>query len=122
MPHPNRIHAANGALRVGPAPFAVNVSAPEFSLPPRVFLIRVLTCYSNPRFLPPAYTSLLRITTAPPTIDGGKEGKRVSTSTIDHPLAVPPVSVTMQTVTPALETTLEEPTAPAPAPPSRSLR
>ncbi|KAH9962844.1 hypothetical protein BC827DRAFT_1195313 [Russula dissimulans] len=67
------------------------------------------------------YTSLLRITTTPPTIDGGKEGKRVSTSTIDHPLAVPPVPVTLQTVTPALEMTLEEPATPA-ALPSRSLR
>ncbi|KAH9061115.1 hypothetical protein EDB87DRAFT_1576486 [Lactarius vividus] len=33
------------------------------------------------------YTSLLRITTTPPTMEDTEEGKRVSTSTIDHPLA-----------------------------------
>ncbi|KAH9074158.1 hypothetical protein EDB83DRAFT_2355083 [Lactarius deliciosus] len=34
-----------------------------------------------------SYTSLLRITTTPPTMEDTKEGKRVSTSTMDHPLA-----------------------------------
>jgi hypothetical protein len=57
-------------------------------------------------------------------VDGGKEGKRVSTSTIDHPLMT---AVQMSPATapglvgsgPALEPTPEEPAAPAP---SRSLR
>ena len=71
----------------------------------------------------PAYTSLLRITTAPPTMEDGKEGKRVSTSTIDHPLAIPgiPAPATDQAaarLAPALEVMPEEP---APMP-SRSLR
>ena len=75
--------------------------------------------------LPTAYTSLLRITTSPP-MDIGKEGKRISTSTVDHPLAttvqVTPAAATGQTgLTPALESTPEEPVAPVPAPP-RSLR
>ena len=56
-------------------------------------------------------------------MDGGKEGKRVSTSTIDHPLT--PVHVTPATATglsgtsPPLESTPEEPAAPTPP---RSLR
>lgn len=71
------------------------------------------------------YTSLLRITTSPP-MDAGKEGKRFSTSTVDHPLATPaqvtPAAATGQTgLTPALESTPEEPAAPVPGPP-RSLR
>lgn len=76
-------------------------------------------------FLFTAYTSLLRITTSPP-MDAGKEGKRFSTSTVDHPLAttvqVTPAAATGQTgLTPALESTPEEPAAPVPVPP-RSLR
>jgi hypothetical protein len=56
----------------------------------------------------------------------GKEGKRFSTSTVDHPLAttvqVTPVAATGQTgLTPALESTPEEPAASVPGPP-RSLR
>lgn len=75
--------------------------------------------------LPTAYTSLLRITTSPP-MDIGKEGKRISTSTVDHPLAttiqVTPAAATGQTgLTPALESTPEESAVPVPAPP-RSLR
>jgi len=58
-------------------------------------------------------------------MDVGKEGKRISTSTVDHPLAavqVTPVAATGQTgLTPALESTPEEPAAPVSAPP-RSLR
>ena len=74
------------------------------------------------RILPTAYTSLLRITTTSPQMDGGKEGKRFSTSTIDHPLTTS-VNVTSVATgpTPALESTPEEPAAPALAP-SRSLR
>jgi hypothetical protein len=60
-------------------------------------------------------------------MDGGKEGKRFSTSTVDHPLT-PAVHVTPATATgvtspttPALESTPEESAAPALAP-SRSLR
>jgi hypothetical protein len=71
------------------------------------------------------YTSLLRITTAPPTMEDTKEGKRVSTSTIDHPLAsignTPPTPADQAAaarLAPALEATPEEP---APTPP-RSLR
>ena len=75
----------------------------------------------TPAFFPfLAYTSLLRITTTPPTMEGGKEGKRVSTSTIDHPLATPASAAAALVVpTPALESTPEEPAALAP---SRSLR
>lgn len=90
------------------------------------FLIRLLI--SPPLHsifsLRPAYTSLLRITTTPSMMDGGKEGegKRVSTSTIDHPLVtanqVPPATAPAL-VGPTLESTPEEPAAPAP---SRSLR
>lgn len=74
---------------------------------------------------PTAYTSLLRITTSPP-MDASKEGKRISTSTVDHPLAAPvqvtPAAATGQTgLTPALESTPEEPATPVPGPP-RSLR
>ncbi|KAI0252514.1 hypothetical protein BJV78DRAFT_341331 [Lactifluus subvellereus] len=68
------------------------------------------------------YTSLLRITTTPPTMEGGKEGKRVSTSTIDHPLATAThatPAAALVVPTPALESTPEEPAALAP---SRSLR
>jgi len=63
------------------------------------------------------YTSLLRITTAPPTMEDSKEGKRVSTSTIDHPLGN--IGNTVPDHAPALEATPEEP---APITPSRSLR
>jgi hypothetical protein len=67
-----------------------------------------------------AYTSLLRITTTPPTMEGGKEGKRVSTSTIDHPLATATHATPGLVVpTPALESTPEEPTV---LTPTRSLR
>lgn len=62
------------------------------------------------------YTSLLRITTAPPTMDDSKEGKRVSTSTIDHPLGN--IGNTAPDHAPALEATPEEPALT----PSRSLR
>ncbi|KAI0000170.1 hypothetical protein BJV74DRAFT_882830 [Russula compacta] len=67
------------------------------------------------------YTSLLRITTTPPTTGGGKEAKRVSTSTIDHPLApaAPTAATGLTGPTSALESTPEEPAALAP---SRSLR
>ncbi|KAI9509268.1 hypothetical protein F5148DRAFT_1189030 [Russula earlei] len=73
------------------------------------------------------YTSLLRITTMPSTMDLGKEGKRVSTSTIDHPLAttvhVAPVAGAGLTAhAPALESTLEEPAPAALPPPTRSSR
>ena len=60
-------------------------------------------------------------------MDVGKEGKRFSTSTVDHPLAttvqVTPAAAPGQTglTTPALESTPEEPAAPVPGPP-RSLR
>jgi hypothetical protein len=75
------------------------------------------------RVLPTAYTSLLRITTTPPQMDGDKEGKRFSTSTVDHPLttSVHVTAVNATGPTPALESTPEEPAAPALAP-SRSLR
>ena len=57
-------------------------------------------------------------------MDASKEGKRISTSTVDHPLVttvqVTPAAATGQTG-PALESTPEEPAAPAPGPP-RSLR
>jgi hypothetical protein len=59
------------------------------------------------------YTSLLRITTALPTMEDSKESKRVSTSTIDHPLGN-----TVPDHAPALEATPEEPALT----PSRSLR
>jgi len=72
------------------------------------------------------YTSLLRITTTPPPMDGGKEAKRFSTSTVDHPLtptvhAAPATATGLTSPTPALESTPEEPAAAALAP-SRSLR
>ncbi|KAF8265835.1 hypothetical protein EI94DRAFT_1779191 [Lactarius quietus] len=60
------------------------------------------------------YTSLLRITTAPPTMEDSKDSKRVSTSTMDHQLG--PLGPTDHA--PALEATPEE----APPTPSRSLR
>ncbi|KAI0298664.1 hypothetical protein B0F90DRAFT_1632368 [Multifurca ochricompacta] len=73
------------------------------------------------------YTSLLRITTIPPTMEGGKEVKRVSTSTIDYPLVMGAVTNTNPTPvaglavpTPVLEPTPEEPTLPTTPP--RSLR
>lgn len=64
------------------------------------------------------YTSLLRITTTPPTMEDTKEGKRVSTSTIDHPLAnIAPADQT------AARSALPEPVPEEAAPtPSRSLR
>ncbi|KAH8987816.1 hypothetical protein EDB92DRAFT_1095118 [Lactarius akahatsu] len=65
------------------------------------------------------YTSLLRITTTPPTMEDTKEGKRVSTSTMDHPLA---------NAAPADQAAARLAMAPEPVPeeavptPSRSLR
>jgi hypothetical protein len=54
-------------------------------------------------------------------MESGKEGKRVSTSTIDHPLAytASAADATLARPTPALEPTPEEPAALSP---SRSLR
>jgi hypothetical protein len=55
-------------------------------------------------------------------MDDGKDGKRVSTSTIDHPLATPvtpAVATGLSGTSPQLESTQEEPAAPAPP---RSLR
>ncbi|KAH9039228.1 hypothetical protein EDB84DRAFT_1068122 [Lactarius hengduanensis] len=95
-----------------PRPYLPLFSPPSslFTLIRSDFRVRSL----NP---PPllAYTSLLRITTTPPTMEDTKEGKRVSTSTIDHPLA---------NTAPADQAAL----APEPVPeeaaptPSRSLR
>ncbi|KAI0261653.1 hypothetical protein BC834DRAFT_462584 [Gloeopeniophorella convolvens] len=72
------------------------------------------------------YTSLLRITTTPPTAEDGKGGKRVSTSTIDHPLASPTSAGAEPVLTPesVAEAQAEEAQAQAgePAPPPRSLR
>jgi hypothetical protein len=92
----------------------------HFTLFTRIFYIVPLLTDTPSRFFPLAYTSLLRITTTPPTT-GGKEAKRVSTSTIDHPLVPPaPTAATGLTgPTSALESTPEEPAVPAP---SRSLR
>jgi len=55
------------------------------------------------------YTSLLRITAGPPTTDYTKEGKRVSTSTMDHPLGTIGNSGPTDQGAPALEATPEEP-------------
>ncbi len=57
-------------------------------------------------------------------MDGGKEGKRVSTSTFDHPLmpvvhVTPPAATGLAASGPPLESTPEEPAVLAP---SRSLR
>jgi hypothetical protein len=53
-------------------------------------------------------------------MEGGKEGKRVSTSTLDHPLGTTTSTAPgLARPTPALESTAEEPLTP---PSSRSLR
>lgn len=113
VPAPSQVGSATPA---SPAP----IGPPTAQAPPNPRRRRRAKGWSCPVCRQP-YTSLLRITTTPPAMDEGKEGKRISTSTIDHPLAtavhVPPGAATGPT--PVLEPTPEEPVPPAS---SRSLR